>query len=715
MASLNAATEFVFESTGVAPGFYALADGLAPGWDLSLLSYSGLLTSDATFMLGADGRQLFLNIPDGGLYFGPLLQNSNPVNIPIAADFLVEGPVQTGMPTESNIINSLIFKAGSFLKIFNTLSVTSGNLTVESGGANVIGNTMVVPGTLTKWGQGLLDLMLNVFVNGPANITEGSLMVNGNFTTTGGLTVLQNAFLGGSGTINGSVFNNGLVAPGNSPGVLTINGDYTQSNLGAFQLEIASPDVFDQLVVNGTAYLDGLLQVVSLGSNVLEFGQQISFLHAGAIQGAFDRIELPNPEWYRARFLAEGGEGSLLIAPASYTLVAQTDNQRNVAAALDHYIGAQGNDRAAVSLALDLQTADEYPTAFDAISPAFYESLANITIEQTNAQNQMLAQRLSAVRLGARGFQTSGFEAPMLQESAGKSVMDAKEGKDILSPGADPSWGVWVQGNGIFAKVTNVSQVPNYRFQSGGFLSGIDYQWNEGFTTGVYAGYQGINARYDGGGRNQINSALFGGYASWRKGGFYSDAIASGGYSSYNSRRPIEFSTIDRTATSKSDGGLFNAYLDFGYDWQWGNFTFGPVLAGQYTYVGIAPFTERGADSLNLRVDQQNANSLRTSLGGRIAYAWKLNDSVAIVPEIRMLWQHEFLNNPRNIGATLDGGAGPGVGYETSAPGRDSVFAGAGLSAQLGERWNAYFYYNADFGRQDYVGQMISGGLGWKF
>ena len=112
---------------------------------------------------------------------------------------------------------------------------------------------------------------------------------------------------------------------------------------------------------------------------------------------------------------------------------------------------------------------------------------------------------------------------------------------------------------------------------------------------------------------------------------------------------------------------------------------------------------------------QQNANSLRTSLGGRIAYTWKLTDSITLIPEGRMFWQHEFLENPRNIGATLDGGNGQSFGYTTSTPDRDAVFAGAGIIGQFGPNWNAYFYYNADFGRQDFVSHAISTGLNFKF
>jgi outer membrane autotransporter protein len=548
---------------------------------------------------------------------------------------------------------------------------------------------------------------------GDTNIGPGSVAaINGQLTSP---QVNVAGLLRGGGSIKGNVFNNGLVAPGNSPGTLTVNGNYTQSSGGTLQVELAGASLFDHLVVSGNASLAGTLQAVSFGGYQPKYGQRFSFLQAGSISGAFDSITTSDPSRLRARFLINGGTGTILSAPTSYTLVAQTPNQRNVARSLDRFIHATSGDRQTVSIALDLQSAGQYPAAFNAIAPTFYESLATITIEQANAQNQMFAQRLGSMRLGARGFQAIGIESPLVNDKDGGNVMDAKDGKNILRPAPDNKWGVWVQGNGIFAKVTNVSQVPNYRFQSGGFLTGVDYQWSKHFTTGVFGGYQGTYSKYANGGVTTINTALFGGYATYQNGGFYSDAILTGGYSNYNTRRPIAFSTIDRTATAKPDGGQLSSYLNFGYDWKAGNFTFGPILGGQYTYAGIAPLTESGAGSLNLRVAQQNANSLRTSVGGRIAYTWHLTDQIALIPEVRMFWQHEFLEDSRNIGASLDGGNGPGVAYQTSAPDRDAVFAGAGASTQFGPNWNAYMYYNANFVRQDYLSHMVSTGLEWKF
>jgi outer membrane autotransporter protein len=88
---------------------------------------------------------------------------------------------------------------------------------------------------------------------------------------------------------------------------------------------------------------------------------------------------------------------------------------------------------------------------------------------------------------------------------------------------------------------------------------------------------------------------------------------------------------------------------------------------------------------------------------------------ISLIPEARIFWQHEFLDNPRLIGATLDGGAGPGFNFQTSTPDRDSVFTGVGVTAQFGDEWNSFFFYNADFGRQDFVSHAISAGLALKF
>lgn len=436
----------------------------------------------------------------------------------------------------------------------------------------------------------------------------------------------------------------------------------------------------------------------------------------------FDQILMPESDLFRGRFLNTGTTGILLVAPTSYTLVATNPNQTEVAQALDDWIGIEDGDIGAVTLALDLLTSDQYSAAFDQIMPGFYASLTDISIEQAFAQTQMLNQRISSVRLGQRGFQVIGMQSqPLVYDKDGKSVADSKSVVDFknISPYADTTisthWDIWVLGTGAFARSINISQVPNYRNDAGGFLFGADYRWSENFVTGLYSGYQYSQAKYDGGGSTQGNSALFGTYASYSQGGYYVDAILGGAYTGYQTRRPIRFSTIDRTAQADPHGNQLTASLNIGKDWNIGNFTMGPIISAQYTYAGLGGFAENGADSLDLRLAQQNANSLRSTLGARVAYTWTVNEKFALIPEIRMFWQHEFLNDSRNINAALDGGGGSSFDFTTSNPYRDSDFAGVGVTAQIGRAWTASVFYNVNFGNPNYASNMVSAGLNFAF
>ncbi len=716
-AALNSETLFTFNDLGSASGTFHLLSGLAPGWNLSLLSFDGITPVAGNFVLNTAGTDLYFSLYEGGLVTGTVLQNSGPVGTPITAEFFVTGPVETGTPAENNTVNSLTFEDESSLLVLNNLTVTSGSFAVVDGTAALTGTTgsrITTPGDFNQTGSGKLISDIAFEVGGTANIQSGYLVVNGTLSASGGVVIAPDAVLGGNGIIDGNLVNHGTVSPGNSPGTITVLGDYAQT--GNFLMEIAGNKDFDRLIAGGRATLEGSLIVIPYDGYQLEYGRKFTFLKAAEISGAFDETILPGG--FRGRILIDDEDATLLVAPESYTQVAVTPNQKKVAKALNRYISATGGDREAVSIALDELKADEYPNAFNQIAPTFHETLANITVEQSNAQGQMLQQRFSAEDLTSRGFSQSGLEMPIVAEASGKtySGKDLKEVRNIMEPVASNPWSVWVQGNGLFAKNANISNVPNYRFDSGGFLLGAAYRWSDCFATGLYAGYQGTRARYDGGGRTDIDAARFGGYATYNAGnGFYANALAGGGHSRYDLRRSIKFGSIDRTARSTPSGGEFSAMLGSGYDWRAGDFVFGPVASAQYTYVAIDSFTETGAKSLDLRLDDQDVHSLRGTLGARLAYTWQPTPGVAIIPELRATWQHEFLQDSRTLSAALDGGSGPGFNYVTSAPQRDALFVGAGVNFLFGNRWSANAYYNADCASGDFKSQMVSGGVSVKF
>ena len=342
-------------------------------------------------------------------------------------------------------------------------------------------------------------------------------------------------------------------------------------------------------------------------------------------------------------------------------------------------------------------------------------------------QTQMLNQRISSVRLGIAGFQAmGGISQPLMYDRDGKNAAEAHDGGlidwssicggPVAESSPSKNWNTWALGTGTFSRTINLGTMQNYNSDAGGFLVGSDYRWNQNFVTGLYAGYDYTYSKYIGSSNMRGNGVNFGTYASYAtEEGYYADAVIGGSYTSFQTRRSIKFSTIDRTAQADPSSTQFSAALNLGKDFEVGKFTLGPIVGAQYTYVGIGSFTETGAESLDLALDQQNASSLRSTLGGRIAYIWNLSKNITLIPEVRMFWQHEFLNNARNIGARLDGGNGAGFDFKTTDPYRDSVFAGAGVTAQFGKNLSGSIFYNANFGSQTYQSGMVSFGLNLSF
>ena len=129
------------------------------------------------------------------------------------------------------------------------------NVTIANVLADLSGNT----GTLTKLGSGTLALTSTNAYTGATTVNAGKLVVNGSISTSILTTVASSATLGGSGTVGAlTIDSDAFVTPGNSPGILTVNGNYTQA--GQYTAEIAGTTAgsgYDQIGVTGAVNITG--------------------------------------------------------------------------------------------------------------------------------------------------------------------------------------------------------------------------------------------------------------------------------------------------------------------------------------------------------------------------------------------------------------------------------------------------------------------------
>jgi outer membrane lipase/esterase len=132
-----------------------------------------------------------------------------------------------------------------------------------------------------------------------------------------------------------------------------------------------------------------------------------------------------------------------------------------------------------------------------------------------------------------------------------------------------------------------------------------------------------------------------------------------------------------------------------------------------YSSLWVNGFTESGAESLNLKVNPQNAQSLQTGVGAKVSLPLK-RDSTLVVPQVYASYQHEFSNNSRGLDARLSQG-GSTFAWQTDQPHRD--FAVVGARFTLGGRNNvkAQLDYNAEVGRGNYTAHNLTAGLRYEF
>jgi len=622
---------------------------------------------------------------------------------------LTANHVAASISTTANVVVS------NDITISNTLTV--GSFTVAGASTTTIAST------------GTLNATEDVMVSGNGTLDDNGLII------TPSLTVDQGSTLMGSGTlslIGGNLNLNGTIAPGNSPGTFFVTGgDLVMGSTTIWDEQIYSASVYDRVVVTGAAFLNGTMNITTFGSGGLQYGQKFNFLTASAgISGAFSSITAP--EGFRGRLLLSGNntQANILIAPSSYTLLAQGKNQNQVATALDSFIPATSGDRLVISTSLDSLTSSQYAQAFNAIMPTMYQSMATIAFNQANALNMQLNQRLWGLRLAeGGGFSMSGFadNTPILEGQGdgagdGKGVLDSK--KDILRPGMDNHWGMFVDANGIFANANSANMLPGYTAQSGGITAGLTYKWNENLASGIYTGYQGTYSKMGANGSglgtgsslidNAVRFGVFGTYGQKDGKGLYANALAGGAYHNYQAARVIQYAGVNRTANSAPGAGELDTMLATGYDIQKGKFTFGPTASLQYTYLGVNKVNETGAQSLDFNSGGWNSSSMLSSVGAHAAYNWQAGKNVVVVPQISLNWQHEFLQNPYDITGNL-GGTSPTFS-NTSATGiRDYLYTGVGFTVEFNKKWNTSFFYNAAAGNSDLVSQNIFWSAGVKF
>ena len=173
-----------------------------------------------------------------------------------------------------------------------TVADALANFTTNASGASFTvqnGRNFTTGGTFSNAGTLAVGTGSTFTAGGDYTQTAGTTSLQGGTLAATGVKDLQGGVLSGNGTVSGDLTNEAMLSPGDSPGSITITGNYTQTSAGTLVIELggASPGQFDTLQVSGNAALDGTLDVALIGGFVPTPPQSFQVLTFGSRSGDF--------------------------------------------------------------------------------------------------------------------------------------------------------------------------------------------------------------------------------------------------------------------------------------------------------------------------------------------------------------------------------------------------------------------------------------------
>lgn len=256
-------------------------------WGAGKITGSGTTTVEtaATFTMGGSSHPL----NDFTLNNQTLINNSTAnwnkrdLTLTNAATFVNNGTFNANATTTMIRTETEVFtNNGSFIKY------TAGTTTIMDIPFTNNGTVDVVAGSL-------------VFQQGMDNGEDAVIDLGGGTLDPGDELNLESGdSLIGSGTLSANLVNGGTVSPGASPGIITVQGDYTQTADGILEIELGgtTPGTgHDQLVVTGTATMFyGTLNVTLETGYTPEEGDEFVIISHTTGTGTFDTVNLPDLE-----------------------------------------------------------------------------------------------------------------------------------------------------------------------------------------------------------------------------------------------------------------------------------------------------------------------------------------------------------------------------------------------------------------------------------
>jgi len=557
---------------------------------------------------------------------------------------------------------------------------------------------------------------LNIRSGAQLNTTISSFVDNGTLTVNGVLDTTSLFVLGGkvmgAGTIDAALVNSGgRVAPGNSIATLNVIGSYVQGPAGLLEVELTN-GASDVLAVTGNASLAGTVSFQPFGPNPL-LGQSYDFITTtGTVSGIFTSVQ----------DLLPGGLFPIVSYGSNFARVTVGDICSFATGPVDTPI-CQALSNTAVTTDPDMIPAlnslqalasspGQLTAAMQALNPTRANAQTTVGFTTGDLLKNQFGRRTHDLLGGADGLETARVDLTRSQLAsatpspealaAAATAAVAASATGPASINLENGYGLFFAGDVAMVDIDQAGGIGTDVADASALTVGFDHSDGNGLVTGVAVSYlsSNVNQNYGLGGSTGSDGLALSAFASFNQGRLYADLYASGAWHSFETERTLLLGLgTFGLASGETDASQIQIGTTLGYNLVDDGFlTVGAIGGLYFVSLDVDGYSETGVGPFGATIGSRSVESLKSQIGGE--FALNLDPSKnSIIPLLRVVWNHEFMDDPLSVSAAFAGA--PAVTF--TAPGADlgSDWAtiGLGISSQVSADTNFYVRVQQDIGR----------------